>query len=156
MSKDMSGSERPPSPRELRTAHGILGGLSTAAAMRAAGYTPNTADVKAGRVEARLRELGLLPTPEDARDLVAVMRSVLIDEDGGEGLRKMFRVLLARAQAGDIKAMRLIMEYLCGRPTQIVQVAQEVQTRFVIEWPDSNDRPLETAAWRNGSAPAEN
>lgn len=153
MGEEKLGSERPPSPRELATAYGILQGQSTAAAMRAAGYSPNTANVKAGAVEARLRALGLLPTPQDARDVVAMLRRVVIEEDNGAALETAFRVMLARAQAGDIAAMRFIMEYLVGKPTQIVQVAQAVQTRLVIEWPESNDIPLEHGARRNGSGP---
>lgn len=136
MGEDKLGPQRPPSPRELATAYGILQGQSTAAAMRAAGYSANTADVKAGKVEARLRALGLLPTPEDARDLVATMRRVIVEEDGGEGLRVMFRTMLARAQAGDIASMRIIMEYLVGKPTQIVQAAVATQTKVVFEYSD--------------------
>mgnify|MGYP003375153430 CR=1 FL=1 len=139
MGEDKLGSERPPSPRELATAFGILQGQSTAAAMRAAGYSANTADVKAGKVEARLRALGLLPTPEDARDIIATMRAVLIDEDDGAALKQVFRVTLAQAQAGDDKARRFIMDYLVGKPTQRVEASPQTltQTNVTIDLGDA-------------------
>lgn len=142
MGEDKLGSERPPSPRELATAFGILQGQSTAAAMRAAGYSANTADVKAGKVEARLRALGLLPTPEDARDIIATMRAVLIDEDDGAALKQVFRVTLAQAQAGDDKARRFIMDYLVGKPTQRVEASPQTltQTNVTIDLGDETER----------------
>lgn len=141
MGEDKLGSERPPSPRELATAYGILQGQSTAAAMRAAGYSANTADVKAGKVEARLRALGLLPTPQDARDVVTMMRAVLVDEDDGAALKQAFRTMLARAQAGDVGALRFIMDYLVGKPTQRIESPQALtQTNVTIDLRDELDQ----------------
>lgn len=131
MGEEKLGRDRPPSPRELATAFGILKGKSTAAAMRDAGYSANTADVKAGRVAARLRALGLLPEPSEARDVVAMMRAVLIEEDDGAALKQAFRTMLARAQSGDVKALRFIMDYLVGRPVQQVTAAGAASTMNV-------------------------
>lgn len=128
------------STRELATAYGILQGKSVSAAMRDAGYADTTARTSAGKVEARLRELGLLPKPEDVRDVLAMFRETIM-ADGGEGLKRAWLSHLSRSQAGDPQAMRFIMEYLAGKPTAPVEVSGpgggpvETVTRLVVEWP---------------------
>lgn len=110
------------SVRELATAGGILAGRSIAQAMMDAGYSQNYANTNAGKVEARLRELGLLPKPEDVRDVLAMFRETIM-ADGGEGLKRAWLSHLSRSQAGDPQAMRFIMEYLAGKPAQAVTVS---------------------------------
>lgn len=118
----MGKATREPSTRELATAAGIMQGKSIAEAMRAAGYSATYAHKFAGQVQARLRELDLLPTVQEARDILGLFRAVVVEEDDGAGLKQAFRSHLSRAQAGDAKAMRLIMEYLAGKPAQAVTV----------------------------------
>lgn len=136
-----------PSGRELATAEGIIAGKSIAKAMIDAGYSPKHANANAGRVETRLRDLGLLPTPDDTRDVVAMLRRVVIEEDKGRALETMYRVALSQAQAGDDKARTFIMSYLAGKPSQPVAVTGagggpvETVTRVVFEWSDANDIP---------------
>lgn len=140
MGEEKLGLERPASPRELATAFGILKGKSTAAAMRDAGYADTTANVKAGQVEARLRALGLLPTPQDARDVVEMMRQTVIGDDDGAALKQVFRVALSQAQAGDDKARRFIMDYLVGRPIQAVTAAAASSSSAVHVYVPDNGR----------------
>lgn len=109
------------STAELATAYGIMAGKSVAQAMRDAGYAESTANKKSTIVEARLRDLGLLPTTEAIRDTVAEFRATIMGDDG-HGLKQAWLSTLSRAQAGDIQAMRFIMEYLAGRPSQPVAV----------------------------------
>lgn len=137
-----------PSGRELATAEGIAAGKSIAKAMIDAGYSPKHANANGGKVEARLRDLGLLPTPDDTRDVVAMLRRVVIEEDGGKALETMYRVALSQAQAGDDKARAFIMNYLAGKPSQPVAVTGagggpvETVTRVVFEWAgDDADDP---------------
>lgn len=124
---------------ELATAYGILKGKSVSQAMRDAGYAESSARCKAGKVEARLRDLGLLPTPEGARDIIAMLKRVVVDEDKGAGLETVFRVALSQARAGDDKARRFLMEFLVGKPSQPVAVTGadggpvETVTRVIID-----------------------
>lgn len=110
------------SVRELATAAGIMMGRSIAQAMIDAGYAPTYASTNAGKVEARLRDLGLLPKPDDVRDILAMLRRVVVDEDKGAGLETVFRVALSQARAGEDKSRRFLMEYLAGKPSQPVAV----------------------------------
>lgn len=133
------------SARDLETARGITAGKSIARAMIDAGYSPKHANVNAGKVEARLRDLGLLPTPDDTRDVVAMLRRVVIEEDKGKALETMYRVALSQAQAGDDKARTFIMSYLAGKPSQPVAVTGagggpvETVTEIIIRWPGDPD-----------------
>lgn len=144
MSKDRA------SALELATAYGVLQGKTVSAAMRDAGYAKTTVATRAGKVEERLRGLGLLPTPESVRDTVAEFRATIMGDDG-HGLKQAWLSTLSRAQAGDIAAMRFIMEYLAGRPSQPVAVTGagggpvETVTRVVFEWSDANDIPPDDA-----------
>lgn len=133
------------SVRELATAAGIMAGRSITQSMRDAGYSEGYARTQAGKVEARLRDLGLLPTPEDGRDLVARMRRVVIEEDAGVGIDQAFRVLLSRAKSGDAAAMKLLLEYLAGKPSQPVALTGasggpvETVTEIIVRWPGDPD-----------------
>lgn len=128
------------SERDLATAYGILKGKSVSQAMRDAGYAETSARTLAGKVEARLRGLGLLPTPEDALDAIALLRATIF-ADGGKGLVSAYNSQLARAQAGDVGAFKAIMAYLVGAPSQAVQVSGPgggpvaVEQRIIVEWP---------------------
>lgn len=133
------------STRELATAYGILQGKSVSAAMRDAGYAETTARTSAGKVEGRLRELGLLPKPEDMRDILAMFRETIM-ADGGDGLKRAWNTNLSRAQAGDPQAMRFIMEYLAGKPAQTVAVKGsgddgEIEVAVHIYVPDNGRGP---------------
>lgn len=139
MSKDRA------SALELATAYGVLQGKTVSAAMRDAGYAKTTVATRAGKVEERLRGLGLLPTPDDTRDVVAMLRRVVIEEDQGKALETMYRVALSQAQAGDDKARTFIMNYLAGKPSQPVAVTGagggpvETVTEIIIRWPGDPD-----------------
>lgn len=114
------------STRELATAAGIMLGKSVSQAMREAGYSAAYARTNAGKVEAKLRALGLLPEPSELRDVLAMFRQVVVEEDRGEALVTAWRAHLSRAQAGDVQAMRFVMEYLAGKPSQPVAHSGEI------------------------------
>ena len=128
------------SARELATAAGILSGLSISRAMADAGYSPSYARTNAGIIEAKLRELGLLPTPADAQDAIALLRQTIF-RDGGRGLVRAYEAHLARAQAGDVGSLKTIMAYLVGAPAQAVQLTGAgggpvaIDQHVMIEWP---------------------
>lgn len=133
-----------PTPRELATAYGISTGKTVPQAMRDAGYAESTTRNSSAKVEERLRDLGLLPSAESARDMVAEFRATILGADSRE-LKQAWLSTLSRAQSGDIQAMRFIMEYLAGKPSQPVAVTGagggpvETVTEIIIRWPGDPD-----------------
>jgi hypothetical protein len=51
---------------------------------------------------------------------VARLRTLLLEIVGDEDLRGVLRKLVERAQAGDLAAARLVLDYLIGRPAEAV------------------------------------
>lgn len=103
------------SPKLVQFALNVQQGMDATNAARAAGYADSTARVKAGQLVEQARAEGLLPTEEQARDALAVVHDAVWGDDG-EQFSKAWKVMVAQAQAGNVGAMRLIMEYLVGKP----------------------------------------
>jgi len=95
------------SQRQLATAEFINAGMETGPAMRAAGYSANYASTNAGKVRDKLRELGLIASPEDVLDTREAAFAVF-----RENLEGIARALTDKALGGDVGAARLIFERL--------------------------------------------
>ena len=106
--------------RTIATAAGINAGKSTSQAMQDAGYTETYARNKAREIEQRLQDHGLIISRDDAKAVLEMFRTEVMGPNGDD-LRRTFRTLAARAQAGDVAAIKLVLEYLVGKPDQRIE-----------------------------------
>jgi hypothetical protein len=51
------------------------------------------------------------------------LRKILLDAATEEDVRDLYRSLLISAKGGDTAAARVLLEYLCGKPTQAIEVS---------------------------------
>lgn len=120
------------SDKLLRFAAGINAGKTGKQAALDAGYAKSTADTGVAGLLERARAESLILTEAEVLDVLDMFRHTILGEDGGEGLRRAWQVQLARAQSGDNGAMRLIMEYLAGKPGQSLTVDAEHTIEVVL------------------------
>ena len=106
--------------RALGTAVGINAGKSTARAMLDAGYSDRYSRTHAREMETTLREHGLIISRDDAKAVLEMFRTEVMGPNGDD-LRRTFRTLAARAQAGDVAAIKIVLEYLVGKPDQRIE-----------------------------------
>ena len=85
-------------------------GMSAPDAARAAGYGDGYVRGHVAEIEARAREAGLIPKPEDVRDAVAESVEILRDE-----LPNIARALVREAKAGNVPAIREAWERAAGK-----------------------------------------
>jgi len=62
-------------------------------------------------------------------------------------VEQMAQVATARAKAGDVSALRLLLSYLIGQPTQYIQQQVSGDVDVLVTWADDNDssNPAEIA-----------
>jgi len=106
-------------------------------AAREAGYSDSYARQASVRIRPQAEAKGLVKTADIAALVLRIMHEELAVE---EELRKMFRVQMARAQAGDMSAIREILDRLIGKPVQAHQLEGsdggpiELLLRHVNDW----------------------
>lgn len=108
------------SPRERKTADGINGGLTTKAAMIAAGYGETYADRFAGSVLKRLEAEGLVRTEADVRDVKDRVNAIF--RDNAEAVAT---ALVTAATAGDVVAQKAVLDRAAGPVPKRHEVSME-------------------------------
>lgn len=120
------------SDKLLRFAAGVNAGKGVVEAALDAGYAESTAKKQTAQLLERARAEGLVLTEAEVVDVLDMFRQTILGEDGGAGLRRAWQVQLARAQSGDNGAMRLIMEYLAGKPGQQLLVEGDHTVELIV------------------------
>lgn len=119
------------SDRLLRFAQAVTAGSTPSDAARAAGYAETTARTAQKRLMRMAREAGLLPSEDEQRSVVEILREIATPERLG----RIFEAQIEAAEEGDLAAARFTVEYLAGKPTQSVEL-QAVVDKYITRWPD--------------------
>jgi hypothetical protein len=74
-----------------------------------------------------------------------IIRALSDEIDNGK-LKAMVRAVSAKAQEGDLRAVRLVMEYLVGMPRQRTEITiSEEMRELVQDWESGNDSDTDPA-----------
>lgn len=130
------------SPKEVKTAEGILAGLSAAAAMRAAGYSDPYIRTGGKGMVSRLRAAGLLPSDEDVRAVKDKVLAVLQGE-----AESVARAMVDAAKNGDVQAQRAVLDRAAGPVPKRHEVSMDDVGAVVAELLSDAARELDPEAY---------
>ena len=117
------------SPKERKTAEGILAGKSTRQAMLDAGYKESYANTAAGRVEARLQSEDLIPSDDDVRDIKERVLELL-----SEDAEAITRALITSAKTGDVTAQKEALARVAGPVPKRHEISTDDVESLMDEW----------------------